>query len=196
MFFSECRASWLPKFRACSLACLHKYAHWARNAGKVYGRAKKGDPGVRGKEATLHNLQYSRDFSLRCQLIWICLCSLSPGVFLGRGYKYIWDCWVRQVDGNRGGNRVGSSPLCMPGSHSVGQCQGNKTFRKVKLNKFYNIIYAIKTCTPLAPTTTALVCLKYIYKHIYPACILGPAVAPICPRPPTAFFGTVESAEL
>jgi len=73
---------------------------------------------------------------------------------------------------------------------------GNKTFRKVKLNKFYNIIYAIKTCTPLAPTTTALVCLKCIYIHIYPACILGPAVAPICPRPPTAFFGTVESAEL
>lgn len=29
--------------------------------------------------------------------------------------------------------------------------------RKVKLNKFYNIIYAIKTCTPLAPRTAALV---------------------------------------
>lgn len=60
----------------------------------------------------------------------------------------------------------GKAPVCMPGAHFVGQCQGNKTFRKVKLNKFYNIIYAIKTCTPPAapaPRTTALVWLKYIY---------------------------------
>jgi len=48
------------------------------------------------EKATLHNLQYSRDFSLCCQLIWICLCPLWQGLGLigeEKGEdKYIWEC--------------------------------------------------------------------------------------------------------